>query len=300
MNQTNLTNQIKALAISKGIDVLGITHASPFHDYSIQDSVRRNSLLSMPDAKTIIVAGIYIGGITLPVWPNKNYGRTSRLFLSGFFLDIVKPLLTLSEFLKQHGYMSIICESSSTEGSIIPLKMAAVRAGMGWQGKHSLLVTKKYGTYLALGGILTNADLDHHTQKEKNRCLKCNKCQVVCPMNALEIPHILKKTKCLSFLLQTDNLPHDAKNALNNQIMDCEICQDTCPWNKKHQEKPLDTKFTQKFQSEIPQWNEFFHFSNLKDLTAKEYNKALDHLHTTIPYSIFHRNVEVGIKNQST
>ena len=71
----------------------------------------------------------------------------------------------------------MICESSEAEGSILPLKLAAIRAGLGWQGKHSLLISKKYGTFLALGGIVTNAELDHNLHEERNRCLNCDKCQ---------------------------------------------------------------------------------------------------------------------------
>jgi epoxyqueuosine reductase len=173
MAETLLSEEIRGLAESIGIDALGFAEASEFRGYALSHSRRRNPKLSLPDAKTIIVAGIYIGGLTLPAWANPWYGRTSRLYLSGFFLDVVKPLEPIVAFLREKGYQAIVCESSTSEGSILPLKLAAIRAGLGWQGKHSLLVSKKYGTFLALGGIVTNADLEHNKEEEPNRCGKC-------------------------------------------------------------------------------------------------------------------------------
>ena len=61
----------------------------------------------MPNAKSIIIAGIYIGGVTMPEWKNPWYGRTSRLYLSEFFLDVVKPLVPISDFLETVGYQAI-------------------------------------------------------------------------------------------------------------------------------------------------------------------------------------------------
>ena len=87
-----LTEKIENLADSIGIDALGLAGALEFTDYALSDSRRRDPKLSIPDSKSIIVAGIYIGGLTLPVWTDTRYGRTSRLYLSEFFLDVVKPL----------------------------------------------------------------------------------------------------------------------------------------------------------------------------------------------------------------
>lgn len=92
MNKNNLLEKIRHTANETGIDVLGFAEASKFRGYLLRKSKRRDPKLSVPDAKTIIVAGIYIGGINLPAWSNFWYGRTSRLYLSGFFIDVMKPL----------------------------------------------------------------------------------------------------------------------------------------------------------------------------------------------------------------
>jgi epoxyqueuosine reductase QueG len=92
MNDVTLSENIKEIAADIGIDALGFADSSEFSNYALPGSLRRNPKLSLPDARTIIVAGVYIGGLRLPGWENPYWGRTSRLYLSGFFLDVVKPI----------------------------------------------------------------------------------------------------------------------------------------------------------------------------------------------------------------
>ncbi len=214
MKRHPLSEKIRDLADSTGIDVIGFADASEFSGYRINQHQRRNPKLTLPNAKSIIVAGIYIGGVTLPEWKNPWYGRTSRLYLSGFFLDVVQPLVPVADFLKAEGYLAKICNGTAEGGSILPLKLSAVRAGLGWQGKHSLLISRKYGTFLALGGIITDAELNHAVAREKNRCRECTICQDACPWNQKHIQSPLK-TKMTAYFQKkirswgdTFHLPH--------------------------------------------------------------------------------------------
>ena len=293
-----LSDEISRLVDSTGIDALGFAEASPFSNYALRDSRRRDPKISLPNAKTIIVAGIYIGGLTLPAWKNPMYGRTSRLYLSGFFLDVVKPLEPIAAYLREEGFQAVVCDSSSDEGSILPLKLAAVRAGLGWQGKHSLLISRKYGTFLALGGIITDAVLAHNTELEPNRCRECDRCRQACPMGALDQPYVLDRKKCLSNSLQVEELPEEAQVIMGNRVADCEICQEACPWNKKHLSHPLDTAMTKKFQRQMKAWEEFFYLPHLAELSEKEYIETLGRLNTGIPYEFFHRNVLIALENE--
>ena len=300
MEVTMLPEKIRKLADSIGIDALGFAEASEFAGYALRHPKRRDPKLSLPDAKTIIVAGIYIGGVTLPAWTDPWYGRTSRLYLSEFFLDVVKPLEPIVAFLRDEGYGAILCESATSEGSILPLKLAAIRASLGWQGKHSLLISKKYGTFLALGGIVTNADLGRSTEEEPNRCHKCDKCQRACPLAALDQPYVLNMKKCLSYLLQIEHLPGKAQSVMENRVGDCEICQQVCPWNKTHLDIPLATKLTTSFQKKIETWENRFYLPNLFESTEKGYREMLGHLNTSIPYDVFHRNALIALERAKT
>ena len=296
MNKESLSKEIRHLAYSVGIDVLGFTDASDFPNYALRDSRRRDPRLSLQDARTIIVTGIYIGGLILDDWTNPWYGRTSRLYLSGYFLDVVKPLEPILSFLISEGYQAIACDSSTEKSSNLPLKLAAVRAGLGWQGKHSLLISKKYGTFLALGGIITNAELDHNTTEESNLCRKCDKCQKACPLSALDQSYVLDRNKCLSHCLQNDHLSEEAHAIMENRVIDCEICQQACPWNRNHIEDPLKTKITESFQKKSEPLKKVFYLPNLVKLSEAEYNIMLGNLNTDIPYKIFHRNVLMAIE----
>jgi epoxyqueuosine reductase QueG len=86
LEKKHLSENIRQASEALGIDVVGFANASGFSDYPFKDSLRCDPKRSMPGAKTIIVAGIYIGGLALSVWQNARYGRTSRLFLSAFWM----------------------------------------------------------------------------------------------------------------------------------------------------------------------------------------------------------------------
>ena len=296
MEKQLLSKKVRSLAESIGIDAIGFTEASEFTGYVLNQHQRRDPKLTLQNARSIIVAGIYIGGVTMPEWKNPWYGRTSRLYLSEFFLDVVKPLAPVADFLKTEGHQAIICDGLKEGGSIIPLKLAAIRAGIGWQGKHSLLISKKFGTYLALGGIITDADLVHNNVEESDRCRGCDKCQSACPMAALDQPYVLNLKKCLSYQLQVDDLSIEARTVMENRVGDCEICQDSCPWNRKHLKSPLVTKMTDHFQKKIEEWGDAFYLPSLSKLSEDEYKDMFGHLNTGISYDLFHRNVLIAMQ----
>jgi len=290
-NRILISENIRILAESTGIDVIGFAQASEFRNYALNNSRRADPALSLHNAKSIIVAGIYIGGLKLSAWNDACYGRTSRLYLSEFFLDVVKPLSPILSLLNKNGYEAVICKSSTKNESILPLKLAAIRAGLGWQGKNSLLISRKYGTFLALGGIITDAVLEYNTEEESNHCGTCRKCQEACPLDALDQPYVLKMKQCLSYLLQVEKITKKAEMVSENKVSDCEICQNVCSWNKKHIKNPIESKMTNLFESKIKNWEDIFYLPNLVKMTEKDYKNILGKLNTGIPYKIFHRNV---------
>ncbi len=112
-------------------------------------------------------------------------------------------------------------------------KPLAERAGLGWQGKHSNLVSRHHGSWLFLGEILTAAELPADTP-EADRCGSCRRCLDVCPTDAFPDPYRLDARRCLAYLSieHAGPIPHRFRRAMGNRIYGCDDCLAVCPWNK--------------------------------------------------------------------
>lgn len=268
--QRDLTEKIRQLAVTQGIDVIEFVRAEPFAGYAWQDSPRRDPHLTISDAQTIIIAGIDIGEVAVPSTADPTTGQLSRLILAGFYFDVVEPLQSIRQLLLEAGYQASVCDGYA-QNSILPLKLAAVRAGIGWQGKNSLLVTRKYGSFLALGGIVTNAVLAYSKGQELAAgCGKCQACIEACPMGALQEPYKLNYEHCLSYLLEEEHLEDRTAAAMGNQILECDICQNACPWNKARLRKAQGQKPTA-ISRRSEDLQQFLKLANLFALTEAQF-----------------------------
>jgi epoxyqueuosine reductase QueG len=250
----------------------------------------------MPEAKSLIVSGIYIGGFHFPEEGSDEYGRMSRLTLSGFYWNVVEPLKPLRDHLIAQGYQAIIYDGIE-EDNCVPLKPAAVKAGLGWQGKNTLLINKEYGSFQALGGIITDADIAETYPSEEDHCGSCSACAESCPAGALD-QRKLNRSKCLSNLLEEDNMPETVTEMPDNYFFECDICQEACPWNKKHLTKPMDTKIDDAFVNKQEQLMELLRFDTLLSMGEETYREKILPLLTGVdlPYSLFQRNVRLAYR----
>ena len=109
----------------------------------------------------------------------------------------------------------------------------AQTAGIGWQGKHTNLVSRKAGSWLFLGVILTDAILPYDTP-ETDRCGGCRQCLDICPTNAFPAPYRLDARRCISYLTIEHKgvIDRSFRNAIGNRIFGCDDCLAICPWNK--------------------------------------------------------------------
>ncbi len=112
-------------------------------------------------------------------------------------------------------------------------KPLAEAAGLGWIGKHSVLVSREHGSWLFLGAIYTSADLPID-EPEQLRCGSCRRCLDVCPTNAFPAPHQLDARRCIAYLTIEHKGPiaREFRHAIGNRIYGCDDCLAVCPWNK--------------------------------------------------------------------
>lgn len=112
-------------------------------------------------------------------------------------------------------------------------KPLAEAAGLGWQGKHSNLVSRDHGSWLFLGAIYVNFPLKP-SQAARDRCGSCDACQKICPTNAFPAPYQVDARRCISYLtIEHDGpIPEDLRRGIGNHIYGCDDCLSVCPWNK--------------------------------------------------------------------
>lgn len=212
--------------------------------YLEKASQRQNILELLPEARSVIVT-------------TKNYytpyqhqsspktsssdsitGKISRYAWGEDYHIIVKDKLKNVEGFLQTNFQGSLSKSYVDTGPILE-KAWAVRAGIGWQGKHSNVISKNYGSWFFIGIIVSSLEFDYDTPIA-DYCGTCTACIDACPTSAIVEPYKVDGTKCISYwTIETKPdipIPNDIAQNLDNWVFGCDTCQDVCPWNRFQKE----------------------------------------------------------------
>lgn len=220
-----------------------------------------------PQARTAIICSMNYGPDhdPLAILEQRDRGAISAYAQNRDYHDVIKgklkELAGLAAKLTGEGVKVFVDTAPILE------KPLAQRAGIGWQGKHTNIVSRQFGSWLFLGEILTSAKLDYDDD-ESDHCGKCRSCLDICPTNAFPEPYKLDARRCISYLTIEHKGAIDIqfRHAIGNRIYGCDDCLAVCPWNKFAQ-ICRETKLASQERNRAPR------LSELLELDEKAFKK---------------------------
>jgi epoxyqueuosine reductase len=252
MDPAALVDQLRKRAAALGFDAFGVTSASArpdleeklrtalahgWHgdmDWMEQTAQRRSKPQNLwADVKSVIMVGINYGPATDPMI---RLGDASLANISAYaqmrdYHEVVKgKIKELAGLLARRAGAEV---KVFVDTAPVMEKPLAEAAGLGWQGKHTVLVSREFGSWLFLGAIFTDAELVPDAPHEES-CGSCTRCLDVCPTDAFPAPFQLDARKCLAYysVEHKGQIPLEMRTPMGNRVFGCDDCLAVCPWNK--------------------------------------------------------------------
>lgn len=162
-----------------------------------------------------------------------NYKIAKYAYGKDYHLVIREKLNLLITELKERA--GVLQAKAFTDSAPVLDRAWAKKAGLGWIGKNTCLIHPKLGSFVFIGEIITDLELEYDTCEVNDLCGGCNRCIDACPTGAIIAPRLLDAGKCISYhtIEFRGDLPQEEKHMFGDWIFGCDICQDVCPWNRK-------------------------------------------------------------------
>ncbi|MBI4320929.1 MAG: tRNA epoxyqueuosine(34) reductase QueG [Chloroflexi bacterium] len=252
----SITTEIKEFAWQIGFDLVGISTAEPLAgaeavvvervraglfggmDWLTEDRARlacRPQEL-LPAARSIIsVACSYLSDTPTVFGASAEpRGRIARYAWSRDYHDVLRDRMRLLvSFIERRAGRRVESRLFVDTGPLVERQLA-LRAGIGWYGKSTNILTRRYGSWVLLGEVFLDLDLDVDDPLQKS-CGNCDACISACPTGAIASPYLVDSRRCISYLTieLKGSVPPDLRPAMGSWIFGCDICQDVCPVNRR-------------------------------------------------------------------
>ncbi len=258
----SLAIKIKELGKEIGLDVIRITNAESFPETErqirkniekgfIPDDIFQNGSANvclnldkikkrcnpksiLKRARSIIsVAQCYLIEETEDIQDkDQPLGKIAKYDVGNFYYDIKLKLKKIVDFVNQKTEFKFKFKNKSCYVSLVE-KPIAQRAGIGWYGKHSIIITERFGSWVVLGEIITELELETDAPLPQS-CGDCKICMDLCPTKAIVSPYVIDRTKCLQFISERSmNVPLAFREVWGDRLYGCTTCQEVCPQNHK-------------------------------------------------------------------
>jgi epoxyqueuosine reductase len=203
-------------------------------DWLARTAERRKAPRALwPEANSVILLGLNYGrgGDPLEILEQRSRGAISIYAQGADYHDVLKAKLKPLAMRVQEladGEAKIFVDTAP-----VMEKPLAARAGLGWQGKHTNLVSRQFGSWLFIGSIFTTAKIEPDAPEE-DHCGACRRCLDVCPTRAFTAPYQIDARACISYLTieHKGHIARQFRAAMGNRIFGCDDCLAVCPWNK--------------------------------------------------------------------
>ena len=258
---------------------------------------RKNIIKYFPEVKSIISVAInYFTGTSdqIVTKVKSEYKFSNYAWGKDYHIIVNQKLNQLLDYINNIHHQNvygIVCVDSSP----IMEKQWAQRGGIGWQGKHTILINEDYGSWIFLGELLLDVRLEYDRPFKTDLCGTCTACIEACPTKALS-EYQLDASKCIAYLTVEYKNEFDTalKSKLNGWVFGCDICQQVCPWNKKKQNYTKEDSF-----KPIREIREYVLMDWLK-IDANSFKKIFtDSTVKRINYDRFMRNISASIQSSN-
>jgi epoxyqueuosine reductase len=308
----SLTKSVKGKALELGFDLVGVSPVDSFPEiqfykrwlargfagemrYMERDPEKREDIGKIvPGAKSVISCGVnYNTEYPYSVdESDRNKGWISRYAWGDDYHDVMNErLLSLEGHVREYAPKDIRSRVYVDTGPVLE-RVYGKYSGIGWYGKNTCLINQDIGSWIFLGEIITDLELDYDSPVP-DRCGTCTRCIDACPTSALIEPYVLDSNLCISYLTIEfrGRIPFGLREKLDNNIYGCDICQDVCPWNRE-----AKVSESESFRPRDPLYNPDLIF--LSQLSIEEFRRVLKNSPIKrAKRSGFIRNVMVAMGN---